>query len=225
MSLSLPLASSSQAQNTVPLSEIPLSKTVPPAASSSSTLNKKEKIQNIFFEITIPSNVPDNFQLAFQNYYTSMIVILQESKVLLEKYKLMEYAHNEAEAFLWHTIPGSVLINKGLQKGKPLKFYLFQSTDMWNKIDLKNFRVIFQRNESNSPRPDQSTSQQSSLSSFIINDFKILTEAARIQSSMKLPPDSFYAPADEITKRSTRRKEKRTRKSLSASTDTGSNLP
>jgi hypothetical protein len=209
--------------NLNPLSEINLSKTVPPQKKDAG------KISNVAFEISVPTNVPDNFQLVFQNYYTANIVIVQDigtgPKVLLENKKLMECASNEAEACLWHSIPGSQLFSKGLVRGKAIKIYLFQSCDIWNKIDLRNIKVVFQRSVAEgSPRPgsvavhdsaiqtntNNTTTSASSLSSLILSDFKILTEAARVQSSMKLPPESYYNQADDH-KRSSRRKDKRSK--------------
>jgi hypothetical protein len=211
--------------NLNPLSEINLSKTVPPQKKDTG------KISNVAFEISVPTNVPDNFQLVFQNYYTANIVIVQDigtgPKVLMENKKLMECASNEAEACLWHSIPGSQLFSKGLVRGKPIKIYLFQSCDIWNKIDLRNIKVVFQRSAAEgSPRLGSvavhdsgsssvqknanSITTSSSLSSLILSDFKILTEAARVQSSMKLPPESYYNQADDH-KRSSRRKDKRSK--------------
>ena len=176
-----------------------------------SPLTKKEygKVFSYYCEITLPSNIPDKFDLVFQNYYVNNLIIAQESTSgltsLYEK-KLMNLCFNEAEAYDWHSIPGASLLKKGLLKGKPLKLFLFQTTDIWNKIDIRNIKLVLPKSEENTAA-NQNRQDSSSLSMQLIDDLKILTEAAKTQSTLKPTAEYFYTPDEN--KRSIRRKDRK----------------
>lgn len=181
-----------------------------------SPLVKKEfgKVASYHFEVTIPANAPDQFQFVFQNYYTSSITIAQEMttglKILLDKKILMEEGFNEVQAYDWHVIPGNTLIQKGLQKGKPIRIYLFQSTDMWSKIDLKNIKIVNPKVEERGINPSiqESAPSLTSLSACLVNDLRAVIEAGKLQSTLKQSSEYYYTQPDE-TKRSSRRKDRR----------------
>jgi hypothetical protein len=189
---------------------------------SSSFRKENGKICSLYSEIGIPPNIPDSFDIVFQNFYVSTVVIAQESASvgglkILETKKLMNCYYNEAEAFSWHSVSGLSLIHKGLQKGKPLRFYLVQCSDMWNKIDLKNFKISYTKTEAVSPSRALSSllpssipdSEKSSLSSSLIMDYRVINEACKVQAALKPQPEYFYTAPDEGGKRSSRRKDRR----------------
>lgn len=190
---------------------------------SKSSLVKKEfgKVASYSFEVTIPTNVPDQFNFVFQNYYTSSITIAQEIstglKILVDKKILMEDSSNEVQAYDWHIIPGSALMQKGFQKGRPLRIYLFQSTDLWTKIDLRNLKVVSQKTDGVTAAPTSNEPALTSMSACLVNDLKVVTEACRVQASLKQTAEYYYTQPDE-TKRAARRKDRKkgeTRRSTS----------
>jgi hypothetical protein len=192
-------------------------------ALGKTNLPKKEngRISSIAFEVTIPANTPDNFTLVFQNYYVYMIIITQDSspgqhKTILDGMRLMNSSSNEAESQLWHTIPGQILSRNGLIKGKPMKIQLIQTIDIWNKIDIKNLKVVYSKIDST--KSGEYVTKQSDVfffSQMIPNDFRTLSEAAKVQSSMK-GTNEIFTGYSEDTKRSQKRKDRKRRSMLEA---------
>jgi hypothetical protein len=168
------------------------------------------RVGQVFFEFNLPSNTPDTFSLIFQNYYVSTLILIQEFHPITEPIRLMKSAYNEAEAQNNHCIHSSSFIGK-VNKSKPIRALLFQPSSLWTKLDIRDLKISFVKDEGAAKFLFPST--HVTLTSLILEDTDLLTKAAKIQSHMKFLPEIIYTNNNEV-KRSSKRKEKKKDKKI-----------
>lgn len=166
-----------------------------------------------WYEVSLPTNLPDNFSLVFQNYYTASISVSQDtldgSKVLLDNFRLMECAHNEIDAQIWHQFSSEEFKHK-VNINKPLKINIYQPSSCWAKFELRNFKVIFGGDEK-SYSANSNRDAGDTISASILMDWRIISEASFSQSKLRDLPEIHYQGGNEgrRTGKRSRRKERR----------------
>ena len=192
------------------------------------TLNRKDlssRCSRQWIDVSFPANSPDNFVLVFQNFYTASITLSQEypdgAKVLVDNFRLMECAHNENDAQHWHQISSSDFKQK-INLTKPLKILLYQPSSVWAKYELRNIKIV-QGDDARSSSATY-TEDSDSISSCILSDWKLITEASFAQSKLRdLPEISSQSGIDsrrQAKRAAARRKDRRASSAVPLSTMT-----
>lgn len=190
------------------------------------TLNRKDlssRCSRQWIDVSFPANAPDNFVLVFQNFYTASITLSQEypdgPKVLVDNFRLMECAHNENDAQNWHQLSSSDFKQK-INLTKPLKILLYQPSSTWAKYELRNIKMV----QSDDARSSNATytEDSESISSCILSDWKLITEASFAQSKLRdLPEISSQSGIDsrrQAKRAAARRKDRRASSAVPMST-------
>lgn len=174
-------------------------------------------------DVTFTLNTQETLELdtiVFQNYYVSSLTISQPvtptsefHHPILENKTLMRNPYTEDGAESWYSIHASEF--DSYDKNRPLRFTLIQPCSTWNRVELQNFKAYGKSLSSQKKETERSTEflvcgVPDSISEIVIGDFKILTEAVILQSTIR---DNEFLDYETVTKSSiARKKEKKGKK-------------
>lgn len=185
------------------ITEVTLTKGLP-------TKREDGKSIQFSFELTIPTTAPEYFVLAFQNYYTASIELLQQEDQqtyapICEPLRLMPYAHAETGAQDIITLSSDRF--QKFDRKKTIKVILKQPVSIWNVFDIKAVKLIYKKpviattfsgggNASTSSTNASSTTGTTdidpennnhyiTLTECIIKDAQYLTQSIQSQQKMK----------------------------------------
>lgn len=166
-----------------------------------------------WYELSLPTGLPDTFELVFQNHYVAFVTIAQDysegQKVLLESHRLMESTYHENDAQNWHVICSEDFKTK-ISTAKPLKIYISQSSGMWTKYELRNFKVLYSKDSkassSSVTKSQDVPSTADSITTMILSDWKAIVEASATQSKLRDLPDLVQQGAGD-NRRTTKRQQ------------------
>lgn len=157
-----------------------------------------------YFDVTLPPNLPDNFTLIFQNYYTAALTICQESptggyKTFLDWHYLMSSPDAEEKAQYWHAISSKDDLKGKISSNKPIRILLHQPTNIWMKYEIRNLKVVYTKSEPRAKNAGSSSSsgnkslffnnvfntESSSYNSMLLSDWEKLCDAVDAESKAK----------------------------------------